>query len=84
MGPFNIVTNTVRGSLAGLANLFRGCSHGKTTFPITLQGSTYIVCLDCGRHGPYDWSNMRVTGRMSTWLPATQARAVAPTSKASR
>ena len=33
-----------------MANLLCGCLHGKTTFPITLQASTYVVCLECGRH----------------------------------
>jgi hypothetical protein len=84
MVGFNTVTNTVRVSLTGLANLFCGCSHGKTTFPITLQASTYIVCLECGRHLPYDWSRMRVTGRLMAWPPALPARTLAPTNKASR
>jgi hypothetical protein len=24
------------------------------------NGGTYVVCLDCGRHFVYDWSQMRV------------------------
>lgn len=55
-----------------LKSLF-GCSHQRTTFPITpgrrhagppvLGGNragTYVVCLDCGREFAYDWSEMRV------------------------
>jgi hypothetical protein len=84
MNPFNIVTNTVRMSLVGMANLLCGCSHGKTTFPITLQASTYVVCLECGRHLPYDWSRMCI-GRRFTVCPVTLlGRALEPASKATR
>ncbi len=57
-------------------NLFFGCSHQRTTFPITpgrrsqLSGSnysgakrtngTYVVCLDCGKEFAYNWRDMRV------------------------
>lgn len=84
MSRINILTNTVRVGLAGLANLFCGCSHGKTTFPITLQANTYIVCLECGRHLPYDWSRMRVTGWLMAWSPIALVHSLTPTSKASR
>ncbi len=84
MDRFNIVTNTVRVSLTGLANLFCGCSHGKTTFPITLQASTYIVCLECGRHLPYDWTRMRVTGWLTACPPAARTHALTSAGKASR
>ena len=49
--------------------LLFGCSHKKTSFPMTLRkgsaGSrpsprTYIVCLDCGREFLYSWEEMRV------------------------
>jgi hypothetical protein len=49
--------------------LWFGCSHSKTTFPISRSpkvrqlgrlADTYIVCLDCGREMPYSWSEMRV------------------------
>ncbi len=83
MDRFNILTNTLRVGVAGLANLFCGCSHGKTTFPITLQASTYIACLECGKHLPYDWSRMRVT-RWLAWPRAALVRTLAQTTKASR
>jgi hypothetical protein len=35
------------------------CHHRRTTFPVT-TGRTYIVCLDCGKELPYDWSQMRL------------------------
>lgn len=52
-----------------------GCSHEKTTFPITLKSAdrapnnfprTYIVCLNCGKELPYSWAEMKVVKR--TWF----------------
>ena len=49
-----------------------GCWHKNYSFPITARkGSTlqneaarltgtYVVCLDCGKEFPYDWSRMKV------------------------
>jgi len=50
-----------------------GCSHQRTTFPLTptrRNGSaalsstqrhgTYVTCLDCGREFAYDWKAMRI------------------------
>jgi hypothetical protein len=49
-----------------------GCSHPRTTFPMTERGRklgarmaavsnrTYVVCLDCGKEFDYDWKSMRV------------------------
>jgi hypothetical protein len=48
-----------------------GCSHKRTTFPITpsrrsqltpegTRKGTYVVCLDCGKEFAYDWHDMRV------------------------
>jgi hypothetical protein len=62
MDRFNIVTNSVRLGLGGLANWLYGCGHRRTSFPISLRTSpapngqhntpseTFVVCLDCGRH----------------------------------
>jgi hypothetical protein len=44
-----------------------GCSHRKTTFPLTSGrglGRTYVVCLDCGAEFDYDWKTMRVGARV--------------------
>lgn len=84
MSPFNTVTNTVRMSLAGMANLLFGCLHGKTTFPITLQASTYVVCLECGRHLRYDWSRMRISRRLMAWPSPPIVCALASTARPSR
>ncbi len=55
---------------SSLINAFFGCSHRRTTFPLTPArraglstapaGRTYVVCLDCGRELVYDWNEMRV------------------------
>ncbi len=69
--------------MAKLIELLFGCSHKRTTFPITLKNSqglasgtvarTYIVCLDCGKEFPYDWRRMKLvesfTGRAGNNLP---------------
>jgi hypothetical protein len=54
-------------------NTLFGCSHRRTTFPLTparhagftsastvTRHGTYVVCLDCGKELSYDWENMRV------------------------
>jgi hypothetical protein len=56
-----------------LANWLFGCSHRRTSFPMTRRtglraegqgkaprSETYVVCLDCGRRFAYDWSEMRI------------------------
>jgi hypothetical protein len=56
---------------SSLLNAMFGCSHRRTTFPITparrtpLPGEsarrgTYVVCLDCGREFDYDWKDMKI------------------------
>lgn len=67
--------------LHSLFDLFLGCSHQRTTFPITLArtnaapGATrsgpYVVCLDCGKEFAYNWKEMRL-GQPVT-IPATIA-----------
>ena len=55
-----------------LFDLIFGCWHKRCSFPITVRGKqrrstaaasvtgTYVVCLDCGREFPYDWSQMKM------------------------
>jgi hypothetical protein len=41
-----------------------GCSHKRTSFPMTVEtGRTYVTCFDCGKELPYDWSKMEIEGR---------------------
>jgi len=67
--------------LQSLLNTFFGCSHQRTTFPLTPartahptapRNGTYVVCLDCGKEFAYNWEEMRVgvtlpnnTGRLA-------------------
>jgi hypothetical protein len=59
--------------LQSLFNTLFGCSHQRTTFPLTparrnagnplsgaLRSGMYVTCLDCGREFAYDWKAMRV------------------------
>lgn len=41
-----------------------GCSHRRTTFPITPKRPSahlgaYVTCLDCGKEFAYNWNEMR-------------------------
>jgi hypothetical protein len=65
-----------------LLNALFGCSHKRTTFPITPsrssrlsggapRGGTYVACLDCGKEFDYNWKEMRVSSSA-----AAPARAV--------
>lgn len=42
-----------------------GCSHQRTTFPMTPKRPTgrlgaYVSCLDCGKEFAYNWNEMRM------------------------
>jgi hypothetical protein len=69
-----------------LLNVLFGCSHRRTTFPLTpsrrvagthgtTRHGTYVVCLDCGQEFGYDWKEMRVGE------PVVTARPVAATAE---
>ena len=55
--------------MTSLLNSLFGCSHRRTTFPITparrsgfanANKGTYVVCLDCGKEFGYNWKDMKV------------------------
>lgn len=57
--------------MLGFLQAMFGCWHGNTSFPRTTRPGhrgpkaadltgTYVVCLDCGREFPYDWSTMKI------------------------
>jgi len=58
--------------LQSIFNSLFGCSHQRTTFPITpkrknagfsapsTRANAYVVCLDCGKEFAYDWQAMRI------------------------
>jgi hypothetical protein len=67
-------------------NLF-GCSHQRTTFPMTparristppmpggARNGTYVVCLDCGKEFAYNWNEMRIGEAVSERTPAAQTQ----------
>jgi hypothetical protein len=73
--------------LHSMMNSLFGCSHQRTTFPITLRrsyagsaavsgsvGSTYVACLDCGKEFAYDWKSMRMGEPMTQAAMAGQAQ----------
>lgn len=85
MGRFEVVANAMRARLVLLGDRLLGCSHRRTTFPITLQAAailggqqsaemeTYVVCLACGRHFAYDWTKMRISRQRCLDLEAAGA-----------
>lgn len=66
-------------------NSLFGCSHQRTTFPLTpgrkasapntTRNGTYVVCLDCGKEFAYDWDGMRIGRQVQ--VPARVAAAEA-------
>ena len=76
-----------------LFDLVFGCSHRRCSFPITVKGKfrrsvaasvtgTYVVCLDCGREFPYDWTEMKLVRSKPQSSPAPSPIAIAPGRKA--
>jgi hypothetical protein len=76
--------------LAGLAVLVaRGCWHRKMSWPVTVQGCSYRVCLGCGikrlfdeptftSYGPYSYD----LNKLTAWDRKRRAK-VAPVPQAS-
>ena len=58
-----------------LERLF-GCSHRRTTFPMTpkrpsVRVGAYVTCLDCGKEFAYNWNEMRLEDPVA--IPAVPA-----------
>ena len=71
--------------LAALLNCFFGCTHKRTTFPLTQArktgadaSETYVVCLDCGKQFVYDWEHMRIAKPVDIAAASTSVDAEAP------
>jgi len=73
--------------LQSLIDTLFGCSHQRTTFPLTpargnagpaLSGAqrigTYVTCLDCGKEFAYDWQAMRIGQPVIGRVPAVTAQ----------
>ena len=66
--------------MIGILERVFGCSHKKTTFPISRTRTSadgadaakaaYVVCLDCGTEFDYDWQAMKI-GRPALMRPLT-------------
>ena len=46
--------------LKSLWDALFGCCHPRTTFPMTKERRTYVVCLTCGDEFNYDWKRMKI------------------------
>ena len=75
--------------LGSLLNSLFGCSHQRTTFPLTPsrkmastahRHGTYVVCLDCGQEFRYDWKEMRVGEPVGSRTTATAEASFSPAS----
>jgi len=74
--------------LGSLLNTLFGCSHDRTTFPMTPgcrsasagahRHETYVVCLACGQEFCYDWNQMRIGEPVSGRSYATAAQSFSP------
>lgn len=72
--------------LDSMLNVFFGCSHKRTTFPLTVanrvgftanaeRGNTYVACLDCGKEFNYNWSEMRIGSPLNASAPLVPVQA---------
>jgi hypothetical protein len=75
--------------LDALLNALFGCTHNRTTFPLTPgrnlksaggihRHGTYVVCLDCGQEFGYDWTEMRIGEPVRTRTYTTAAESFFP------
>jgi hypothetical protein len=88
-----IVASIEEGRMS-LFDLVFGCWHKRCSFPITARGKlrrstaaasvtgTYVVCLDCGREFPYDWSQMKMLESKSRTARAAEPVNIVPGLKA--
>ncbi len=62
--------------LDSVLNALFGCSHDRTTFPLTPgrkpagngahRHGMYVVCLDCGQEFRYNWAEMCIGEPVAT------------------
>lgn len=75
--------------LHSIFNSLFGCSHQRTTFPITpkrrnagfsapaaTRTNAYVVCLDCGKEFAYDWQSMRIGEPVTLPVATTEAQPI--------
>jgi hypothetical protein len=64
-----------------ILDLLFGCTHSYYSFPITVKKGarrrasfptgTYVVCLNCGKEMPYDWTQMKILRPSAKPSPVT-------------
>lgn len=69
--------------LDSVLNALFGCSHDRTTFPLTPgrkpagngahRHGMYVVCLDCGQEFRYNWAEMSIGEPVATRTCTAQA-----------
>jgi hypothetical protein len=76
--PLGLLATGLAG--AGMV-LFRGCWHGKMSWPVRFQGCSYQVCLGCGIKRLFDEEAFRAYGpysyelnRLIAWAEARQGK----------
>jgi hypothetical protein len=75
--------------LTSIFNSLFGCSHQRTTFPITpsrksaglsapgaIRTGTYVACLKCGKEFAYDWQSMRIGQPVGMPVSTTEVQPV--------
>jgi hypothetical protein len=76
--------------MSSLLNMLFGCSHRRTTFPLTparkagksnTRNATYVVCLDCGKEFDYNWQEMRIGEPVSARVTASRQEALSPANR---
>lgn len=62
-------------------NTMFGCSHRRTTFPMTparkngtSRHNTYVTCLDCGKELNYNWEEMRIGEPVPAPVPVSRVQ----------
>ncbi len=75
--------------IQSILNSLFGCTHQRTTFPLTParksnsfstsnhRSGAYVVCLECGKEFSYDWKEMRVGEPVQALAATASASATA-------
>ena len=91
--PAAWIVASIEEGYMSLFDLVFGCWHKRCSFPITVRGKlrrstaaasvtgTYVVCLDCGREFPYDWSQMKMLASKHRTAWAAESVTIVPGSQ---
>ena len=77
--PAGVVATSLAGAAAAVT--FRGCWHGKMSWPVAMQEYTYQVCLSCGAKRLFDEETFSAFGpfrydlnELIAWEKSTKAK----------